>query len=240
MLLEIAHEKRGREEGCNAGNDTRDQHSRAERAARPFFSSFGTSSTPAPRMTGVASRKEKRAASLWVRPASTPPTMVAPEREMPGISAAAWQAPMTKAVPQPTCASGLTPDALPRRRNRSPKKQDEAIDDQAGGGQHRTAEKAAQDVFQREAENNGGEGGDDDEAKDAAFGCHYHWRADAQHRLGETQPVAPEIEQQGNGGTEMQHDEEGQEIRRLLVDRPAQQAWQDDSMAKAADWKTVR
>lgn len=40
-------------------------------------------------MTGVASRKEKRAASSFEKPASSPPAIVAPERENPGSSAIA-------------------------------------------------------------------------------------------------------------------------------------------------------
>jgi hypothetical protein len=34
-------------------------------------------------------------------------------------------------------------------------------------------------------------------------------------------PLAPEIDQQRRGGAHVQHDEEGQESRRLLVDVPA-------------------
>ncbi len=36
-------------------------------------------------------------------------------------------------------------------------------------------------------------------------------------------PLAPEIQQQGRRGAHMQHDEEGQEGRGILVDRPAEQ-----------------
>ena len=48
---------------------------------------LGSFSTPAAKMTGVASRNAKRAASSWSRPRHRPPTIVMPERLMPGNSA---------------------------------------------------------------------------------------------------------------------------------------------------------
>ncbi len=59
--------------------------------------SLGTSSRPASRITGVASRKEKRAASAWLSRAPIPATIAIPDREMPGISANACAAPISVA-----------------------------------------------------------------------------------------------------------------------------------------------
>ena len=59
---------------------------------------FGTSSTAAPAMIGVAIRNEKCAASLWRMPVNSPPTIAAPEREMPGMNAALWNTPINNAA----------------------------------------------------------------------------------------------------------------------------------------------
>ena len=53
----------------------------------------GIFSTPAARITGVASRKENRAASRWDRPWARPATMATPDRLMPGSSARICEAP---------------------------------------------------------------------------------------------------------------------------------------------------
>src|SRR5208337_2314133 len=60
-------------------------------------SSFGTSSTVAPRITGVAIMNEKCAAPAWSSPRSRPPTIVTPDREIPGISARHCQQPIASA-----------------------------------------------------------------------------------------------------------------------------------------------
>ena len=49
-------------------------------------------------MIGVAIRKEKCAAPSWSMPRSKPPTIVAPEREMPGISAVHCQQPIDQCI----------------------------------------------------------------------------------------------------------------------------------------------
>ena len=51
-------------------------------------------------MTGVASRKAKRAASSWVSPRTSPATIVTPLRLIPARSAALW------ATPTPTASTG--------------------------------------------------------------------------------------------------------------------------------------
>ena len=63
----------------------------------PEPASVGSLSTPAARMTGVASRNEKRAASRCDRPRARPPTIEMPEREMPASSAKVWKNPMIAA-----------------------------------------------------------------------------------------------------------------------------------------------
>ena len=54
----------------------------ASLSSRIFFA-------PDPRIIGKESRKANRAAFSRVRPSSIPPEIVAPDREVPGISASA-------------------------------------------------------------------------------------------------------------------------------------------------------
>ena len=51
-------------------------------------------------MVGIARKKENSAAVLRDRPKMTPPMMVAPEREVPGIIASAWAKPTLSASVQ--------------------------------------------------------------------------------------------------------------------------------------------
>src|SRR5207247_52575 len=95
----------------------------------PLVRSPGTSTNPAPRITGVASRNENRAASWWRRPAIRPPPMVTPEREMPGMKASAWHAPTMAAARKlmrsadakcASCSVRDAPRSVRRRRNSKP------------------------------------------------------------------------------------------------------------------------
>ena len=65
----------------------------------------GNFSTPAARITGVASRNEKRAASSCDSPLRSPADMATPERLMPGSRARICPAPMNSARPKPSAAS---------------------------------------------------------------------------------------------------------------------------------------
>ena len=56
------------------------------------------SSRLAPNMTGIAIKKENSAATAREHPKNTAPRIVAPEREVPGISASIWQTPISSAV----------------------------------------------------------------------------------------------------------------------------------------------
>ena len=51
----------------------------------------------APNITGIAKKKVYSAASFLLMPSNTPPIMVAPEREVPGINANTWKTPMNRA-----------------------------------------------------------------------------------------------------------------------------------------------
>jgi len=54
-----------------------------------LFIKWGISTSPAPKMIGVASRKEKRAAARRSNPKASAVVIVTPERETPGIIAKA-------------------------------------------------------------------------------------------------------------------------------------------------------
>ncbi len=88
-------------------------------------SSSGSFSAAAAKITGVASRKPKRAASSFESPASRPPPIEKPEREMPGTSAAACEVPTAIAWRQlsfarrPSTSPGSRPGRGGRRRRRS-------------------------------------------------------------------------------------------------------------------------
>ncbi len=55
---------------------------------------FKRSKAKAPAMVGMARKKENSAAERLSAPSSSEPTMVAPERDVPGISARHWNRPM--------------------------------------------------------------------------------------------------------------------------------------------------
>ncbi|SHV66095.1 Uncharacterised protein [Mycobacteroides abscessus subsp. abscessus] len=59
--------------------------------------SVGSFSTPAARITGVASKNANFAESSWSRPRSNPPTIATPERLMPASSARLCARPMVPA-----------------------------------------------------------------------------------------------------------------------------------------------
>ncbi len=62
----------------------------------PSFNNSISILDPAPSVIGMASKKEKRAASYRERPRSIPPAKVAPERDIPGIKARAWYKPIKR------------------------------------------------------------------------------------------------------------------------------------------------
>ena len=64
--------------------------------ARPNFTSF---KRLAPNITGIARKNVNSAATVLDTPIISAPTMVAPEREVPGkIAAISWKSPITNAV----------------------------------------------------------------------------------------------------------------------------------------------
>ena len=50
----------------------------------------------AKKVIGMANKKEKREAASLVRPSNKPAVIVAPERDVPGTNASAWQRPITR------------------------------------------------------------------------------------------------------------------------------------------------
>jgi len=58
---------------------------------------FNSDKKLAPAMIGTAMMKVKSAAARWLKPISTPPDIVDPEREKPGHKAIHWNKPMKNA-----------------------------------------------------------------------------------------------------------------------------------------------
>ena|SRR3989344_3082387 len=58
------------------------------------FTFFTKSSPVAPSIVGTASKKENSTMVFLFKPVSNPPTMVAAERDIPGIIAIDWQRPI--------------------------------------------------------------------------------------------------------------------------------------------------
>ena len=52
----------------------------------------------APSIAGIARKKENSAATKREQPRNTAPRIVAPDREVPGISASIWHTPISKAI----------------------------------------------------------------------------------------------------------------------------------------------
>src|SRR5215208_370820 len=76
---------------------------------------------PAPAMIGTLIRNENLAASSRLSPRKRPSVIVAPERETPGTSAAAWASPIPTASPNPSLvARRLRLAAASATRNSTP------------------------------------------------------------------------------------------------------------------------
>ena len=90
-------------------------------------------------------------------------------------------------------------------------------------------------MFQGEADDHRRNRADDDHQEELPVRRHGRSTAAAQKGEEDVDPLAPEIDQQSGRRAEMQHDEEGQEGRGILVDGPAEQGWNDDGMGEAAD-----
>ncbi len=136
---------------ATARQNSREQD-HADVESEPCFISFGTSSRPAAVMIGVAIRNEKRAASSWRSPIQSPATIVDPDREMPGISAADWLTPTMIACPKAKIAgdpvSRLPPLAFSDKQNH-------AVDRQERRGDERRAKELLQIILQRQADESG-------------------------------------------------------------------------------------
>src|SRR5271166_5493495 len=149
-------------------------------------SSFGTSSTVAPRMTGVAIMNEKCAAPAWSNPRSKPPTIVAPDREIPGISARHCQQPTISASALLRLASLRCSSAEARPRSRS--------------APNRIAPLTIRNAAATTGEAN----------EHAPAFAHLVRGADAQQAGRDQPPVAAEEDQQRRRGAQVQHDQERQ------------------------------
>ena len=121
-------------QACEADGDER----RCRGAGR------GSSRGPARRRrpwSGSPGRTRTRRPPASPPASASPPTMVAPERETPGIIARHWKRPMARAVPQRQASSGRARrGAAPSdRRPAGPRRRRSATSRSAGGLSNRTA-----------------------------------------------------------------------------------------------------
>lgn len=94
---------------------------RASWASIPAATVLARLNPAATEMMGMLIRKEKRAASSLRKPRKSPMVMVAPERETPGTSAAAWASPMPSAPKRPSLdAPSPLPPTASATRNSAP------------------------------------------------------------------------------------------------------------------------
>ena len=66
--------------------------------ALPLMKYFPNFKTEAPSIVGIAKKKENSVETNRDVPKSIAPIMVAPDREVPGISERTWKQPMKKAI----------------------------------------------------------------------------------------------------------------------------------------------
>ena len=110
-------------------------------------------------IVGIARKNENSAAAGRSSPISMPPTIVAPDRDTPGISASVWQTPMPNAWPIGVSSTSRT---SARGRNRSTTSMTMPPSDERDGD-HREAlvEHALHEVRQQRAGDERREHGDD-------------------------------------------------------------------------------
>ena len=80
---------------------------------------------------------------------------------------------------------------------------------------------------------------DNEQKQDAPTFAHLPRIADPEQAAAERPPFAPEIPEQRRRRADMEHDQERQERRPVLVEVPAEQARQDHRVAQTADGKQL-
>src|SRR5438270_11715698 len=114
----------------------------------------------------------------------------------------------------------------------------EAVQDQEEGGRARGGEDMPELVLEQEAEDPGRDRPDDEQPAQLrvhVVGSDLALAEAAAEAAHDPHPVAPEEAEQDDRRREVGRDEEGEEVRVVLVDVPAQEARQDDAVAEARD-----
>src|SRR5262245_13828259 len=99
-----------------------------------------------------------------------------------------------------------------------------------------------QGMLEEQAENACRDRSDDEqpaELRVPVVGCNPPVSEAAPHAAKDAHPVAPEEDKEHDRGREVRRDEEGDEVLVVLVDVPAEQAREDDAVAKARDRKQL-
>ena len=179
-------------------------------------------------MIGVASRNAKRAASSWSSPRIRPPTIVMPDRLMPGEQRAdLGDADEDRlAVRQRVDAAGRPrtrrrryagADRARRRRSRSPTSRITPLIVRKIAAAVRLGEQRAQRVLEHQTDDAGRNRRDDEQHAQARVGRRDAALARAvEEAADDLDPVAAEVDEQRERGADVQRDEE-REVERLVV-----------------------
>ncbi len=173
--------------------------------------------------------------------------MVMPEREMPGISAAAWAVPIAAAwrklilvamrgseSPSPSPGLGWRFRMLSKASSRTPLTSEEDRR-RLGRGEER-----AQRVLERQPEDAGGNRADHQQPAEPGVGVALGDAAAAQRAPEPAEdplPVLEEEEEEDERGGAVGGDEEGEEVVVVLVDVPAEGLGHDHGVTEAGDRK---
>ena len=175
---------------------------------------------------------------------SRPPPIVIPEREIPGISAAAWAVPIASAclklifamrrVGVPFVVAGLRRAAAEALEEQ----QQDAVEGEEDRRRLGRGEEVAQLVLERQAEDPGRDRADDDHPAEPGVGVAGPIGAPAQRAAEPAEdplPVVEEEEEEDDRRGAVGGDQEGEEEFVVLVDVPAEQRGAITRVAEAGD-----
>ena len=171
-------------------------------------------------MIGAPIRNEKRAASACLSPATTPATIVEPEREIPGIRAKhLGEADRQRALPVELIER-------PDRFFADPvaEIEDEAVDDQEDCGDRRRGESVAEELAEQGADDDRRDGRQHDEEERPSCPSA---RGLPTRRQGRAQKFSQSRQKKAKSAIEVPKcmtDQIGEPVRGLLVDSPIQTA----------------
>lgn len=181
-------------------------------------------------MIGVPSRNENSAAFSAVSPAALPAIIVSPLREARNQRADLREAHEERLLERHLLGRLMGAAAL----DAIAEPQQHAVDDQRNRDDPQIMKHALDALFQQQADDAGRDRTDDQRPHQVPVVV----LAAAELReetADQCDPARAEVPQQRQRGAEVERDEEGQQLRRMLVDVHAEQRRHEQRMAEAAD-----